>query len=299
MRDVLTAFVDRKAELARFRETLESEEKPIMLVWGEDGIGKSSLLARLIHDCSGRKLQKAEIFSTKDRFNNYLKIMRKMRDDLGAESFPHFTRTVNAFYPDPTQPAPPPTININVSGTQNVLERAALENVQVGGDIAGVLVKDLMVNIPRHDLSLPPREQMIRLTDDFIKDLAPIVAERLVVVFFDDIQEWSEETWEWLWEELVGALRSGKLRNVRLVLCGREKPPLDRDAARIMKEGALEPLGLTDIESYLEKSGVREAERALTAKLLLATSKGIPLTLAIQLDAILEQNSEIRVLADG
>ena len=299
MRNVLTAFVDRKAELARFCDMLESDQKPIMLVWGEDGIGKSSLLARLIHECSGRKLRKAEVFSTKDRFNSYLKIMRKIRDDIGAELFPNFTQTVNLLYPDPAQPAPLPTININVSGTQSVLDRGKMENVNVGGDIAGVVVKDLMINIPRSDITLPPRDRMIRLTDDFIRDLAPAVGEHLLIVFFDDIQEWAEETWQWFWEEVVGALQRGKLRNVRLVLCGRDKPPLGRDAGMIVKEAALKPLELRDIENYLERSGVREQERGLIARMLLATSKGIPLTLAIQVDAILEENSEIRVRVDG
>jgi hypothetical protein len=99
MKDVLAAFVDRKAELDRFCDMLESDEKPVMVVWGEDGIGKSSFIARLIHECSTRQLRKAEVFATPDRFNSYLKIMRKIRDDLGAELFPKFTQMVNYFSP--------------------------------------------------------------------------------------------------------------------------------------------------------------------------------------------------------
>ena len=97
MRDVLAAFVDRQAELGRFCEMLETDEKPIMIVWGDDGIGKSSLLARLIHECATRKLRRAEVFATKSRFNTYLEILRKIRDDLGPEFFSSFTQLVNYF----------------------------------------------------------------------------------------------------------------------------------------------------------------------------------------------------------
>ena len=107
MRDVLAAFVDRQAELGRFCEMLENDEKPIMIVWGDVGIGKSSLLARLIHECALRKLRRAEVFASKNRFNSYLEILRKIRDDLGPELFPNFTQLVNVFFPDPLHPRAP------------------------------------------------------------------------------------------------------------------------------------------------------------------------------------------------
>jgi hypothetical protein len=299
MRDVLTTFVDRTSELGRFCDMLGSEEKPIMMVWGEDGIGKSSFLARVIHECSTRRLNKAEVFSTKDRFNTYLKIMRKIRDDVGAEFFPDFTRLVNFFFPDPTQPAPAPTVNINVSGAQSVLDRARLEGVNVSGDIAGVIVKDLMINVPRPDMDLKPSDRMVYLTDAFIQNLAPTVKDKLLVIFFDDIQEWAEETYQWLWNELVGALRSGRLSNLRLVLCCRTKPVLTGDAGMIVKEAALKPLELPDIERYLEQSGVEPEETRVIAKMLLATSKGIPLAVATALDAYFECFPEKRMSRNG
>jgi len=174
MRDVLAAFVDRQAELGRFCEMLENDEKPIMIVWGDDGIGKSSLLLRLIHECASRKLRKAEVFASKTRFNTYLEILRKIRDDLGPELFPNFTQLVNCLFPNPLQPRAPIKIDIG-GGAQSVLERAKLENVTIHGDVAGVIIKDFMINVPDPSMNIPLQDRMNLLTTEFLKDLAPIV----------------------------------------------------------------------------------------------------------------------------
>jgi hypothetical protein len=301
MRDVLAAFVDRQAELGRFCEMLENDEKPIMLVWGDDGIGKSSLLQRLIHECSTRKLRKAEILATKDRFNTWLKIMRKVRDDLGAEFFPKFTQLVNYFFPDPAQALPMPAININVSGAQSVLERAKLENVTIGGDVTGVMVKDLMINVPRQDMHISPRDQLVYLTDAFVENLAPLVEDQMLVILFDDVQELTAETYAWLWEELVGAATSGKLKNVRFVVCGQTKPELKGDARMMVKEAPLGPLAVDDVDLYLMRSGLRaEAnERRVIAEWLHSDTDGIPLEVATQVDAYFQKHPDRRVPVNG
>src|SRR5690242_21536972 len=147
MRDVLAAFVDRHDELSRFCEMLDTDEKPIMLVWGEDGIGKSSLLARLIHECGSRNLRKTEVFVSKSRFNGYLEILRKIRDDLGPDLFANFTQLVNYIFPDPRQARALVKLEVG-GGAHSVLERAQLQIVTVHGDIAGIIIKDCMINVP-------------------------------------------------------------------------------------------------------------------------------------------------------
>jgi hypothetical protein len=301
MRDVLATFVDRKTELSRFCEMLESDEKPVMVVWGDLGMGKSSLLARLIHECSVRNLRKAEVFVTRDRFNTYLKIMRKVRDDLGAKFFPKFTQLVNFFFPeDPTLPLPAPTINLNLGGTgaQSVLEQAKIENSTIRGSIANVIVegdiviKDFMSNDPRRDMNVTPEQQserMVILTDAFIENLTPLLKDEKLVIFFDDIQELTAETNTWLWGELVRALKTGKMQNARLVLCGQAKPQLEGDAAMFVKEAPLKPLEVPDIVQYLERSRLRAEERASTAETLFAMTDGIPSRVAIGLDSIFEK----------
>jgi hypothetical protein len=298
MRDVLAAFVDRHTELSRFCEMLDNDEKPIMIVWGDDGIGKSSFLARLIHECASRKLRKAEVFASKSRFNSYLEILRKIRDDLGPELFPNFTGLVNYLFPNPLQPRAPIKIEIG-GGAISVLERARLENVTIHGDVAGIIIKDCMINVPDPNLNIPPQDRMNLLTAEFLKDLAPIVQNEMLVVLVDDIQEFTDETYKWLWAGIISALEEGRLKNIRFVLCGRTKPQLERAAALRVKEAPLQPLGLSDIEMYLERSGHVAEGRDIVARMLLAGSKGIPLEVALQLDSYFQLFPDKRVRVNG
>jgi len=81
----LAEFVDRTAEMQRFRRMLESDEKHIMVVWGDAGMGKTSLRLRMVHECAGRSLRKAEVECGGMRTTGYLAVMRKIRDDVGLE----------------------------------------------------------------------------------------------------------------------------------------------------------------------------------------------------------------------
>ena len=297
MRDVLASFVDRQAELGRFCEMLESDEKPIMIVWGEDGIGKSSFLARLIHECASRKLRKAEVFVSRSRFNSYLEILRKIRDDLGPELFPNFTGLVNVLFPDPLQPRAP--IKIEISGAQSVLERARLENVTIHGDVAAVIIKDNMFNTLDPNLNIPLQDRMNLLTAQFLKDLAPVVQNEMLVVLFDDIQELTDETYKWLWAGIISALDEGGLKNIRFVLCGRTKPQLEGAAALSVKEAPLQPLGLPDVENYLERIGHVEDGRLAAAQMLWAASGGVPLKVALAADSYFEFFKDKRVRVNG
>ena len=298
MRDVLAAFVDRQAELGRFCEMLESDEKPIMIVWGDDGIGKSSLLLRLIHECASRKLRKAEVFASRTRFNTYLEILRKIRDDLGPELFPNFTQLVNCLFPNPLQPRAPIKIDIG-GGAQSVLERAKLENVTIHGDVAGVIIKDFMINVPDPSMNIPLQDRMNLLTTEFLKDLAPIVQNEMLVVLFDDIQELTDETYKWLWEGIISALEEGRLKNIRFVLCGRAKPQLEGAAVLSVKEAPLQPLGLSDVENYLDRIGHVEEGRLAAAQMLWAASGGVPLKVAKAVDSYFEFFKDKRVRVNG
>src|SRR5258708_4773871 len=95
----LARFVDRESEMSSFCRMLDDVAwpRPILVVWGEGGMGKSSLLMRMIHECSLRALSKAEVGWTDTRNHDYLGVMRKIRDDVGASNFGEFTKLVNFF----------------------------------------------------------------------------------------------------------------------------------------------------------------------------------------------------------
>ena len=116
-------FVDRTDKMELFCRMLESDEKHIMSVWGDAGMGKTSLRLRMVHECAQRKLRKAEVECGGTRTTGYLAIMRKIRDDVGLEYFNPFSDYVN-FLTDPNY-QPKISLNINVQGVRGVVVAGA------------------------------------------------------------------------------------------------------------------------------------------------------------------------------
>ncbi len=280
----LAEFVDRDEEISRFCRMLQTEDWAIMVILGGGGIGKSLLLTRMIHECSLRKLLKAEVTWTDTRDHDYLAIMRKIRDDVGADLFGSFTDLVN-FYTVPHY-----ELKIKINGSINVGQGAEVEGTT--GDIGGVIIKDSMISFPRDDMAVPEAERMARLTDAFISNLAAAIdGGPPLVVFFDAVEKMTVDTRNWVWGELLESLSDGRLRNINFVLCGREEPKLeqlDRDMQLIVEGIELHPLELDHIVDYLEKRGIEENSRTELGEMLMAISKGNPLIIAQSVDAFLE-----------
>lgn len=281
----LSEFVNRDNELRRFCEMVESDNKFIMVVWGESGMGKSSLLARMIHECAQRKLRKAEFVSKDTRSNDYMAIMRKIRDDVGVDFFKPFTDLINFYTKEGYQPKI--ELSVTVAGSIEVAKKAQIEGSNVG-DISAVVIKDNMINVPRSDMAVPETERMAKLTDRFIEGLSMVVENELLVVFFDAGEKMSLDTEKWVWGELFGAVRDGRLNNIKFVLCGQNPPKLDRDWRILVEEAELQPLGREHIINYLGKRGLDEASRPDLADMLLSHTKGKISQIAEMVDAFLQ-----------
>lgn len=279
----LAEFVDREEEMSRFHEMLETATRPVMVIWGDGGVGKSSLLARMIHEVSQRKLRKAEVVWTETRNHDYLAVMRKLRDDVGAEYFKPFTDLANFF----TVPQYELKIKVESSASISVAQGAQFEGSTVG-DIAGVIVKDAMFVVPRPDMAVPETERMARLTDRFMEDLAfALKSGPPLVVFFDAVEKMTDETRKWVWGELLDSVRYGRLRKAMFVLSGRKEPLLDRDMHFIVEQARLLPLALANIIDYLAVRGVDETSRADLAAMLMVATQGNPLQIATLVDGFL------------
>ncbi len=280
----LAEFVDRDAEMSRFCRMLDSGERSILFVSGGSGLGKSSLLARMIHECALRGLRKSEITWTETQNHDYLGIMRRIRDDIGVEYFQDFTTLVNQF----TEPGVRITLAGNVSGIQ-VAQGLRAESSTVG-DIGGVIIKDNMFVVPRGDRSIPESERMIPLTTAFLRSLAAAAATMgRVVVFLDAVEKMTHETSAWVVGELFRAIQIGTLKNVFFVHCGREKPAVDRFMDSIVEEAELGPLERKDIILYLQKRGMEETSHVPFAEVLLVATKGNPLQIATLIDAVMKE----------
>ena len=282
----LGEFVDRGGEIELFKSVLDRDDTPILVVWGGGGVGKSSLLSRMIHECAQRGLKKSEVTWTETRNHDYLAVMRKMRDDVGPGDFQAFTDRVNYF----TVPKYELKIQLEHQGSIRVAENAVIEGSEVGV-IAGVHIEDVMLAEPRADMAVPEAQRMAELTDLFISGLAAATAAEPLVVFFDAVEKTTPSTRAWIWEELLGAVCDGRLgAHLRFVLCGREEPPadLDRDLSLMIEEAELAPLGHEHIVEYLERRGVEEGQREALATMIEATVGGVPLQVASAVDSFLK-----------
>lgn len=288
----LDEFVDRVTEMNRFQEILEKGDKPIMVVWGDGGLGKSSLLARMIHECALRQLRKAEVVWSDTRNHDYLAIMRKIRDDVGLACFSGFTELVNYYT------VPEYKLTITVNGSVKVGEGMVLNNSTVE-NMAGVLIKDSMFVVPRSDMNIPENQRMIGLTDRFLENLVTALSTEIqnppLVIFFDAIEKMSEKTYKWLWCELLDAVSTRSMENVRFVLCGRKQPQLELDKldlglSRLVEEAELKPLEHAHVMEYLGKRGMEQDVRI--ADLLMLATKGNTREVAVYVDGMVRMRDK-------
>ncbi len=290
----LARFVDREGEMRSFCRMLDDSDlsRPVMVVWGEGGMGKSSLLLRMMHECSLRSLIKAEIIFSNTRDQSYLAVMRKIRDDVGAPKFGQFTQLVNFYY----NPKAPQRIDlvVDAKGPVSVAESATISPGGRVDTMAGIVIKDAMFVMARPDLAIPDSERMARLTDQFINELDAAASERKIVVFLDAIEKAPDSTQRWVWEELVGALGHDHLANVRFVIGTRSKPKIEEDWSSLVEQRELAPLKLEHIREYMIKRGIDPNEAAVAARWVLASTGGNPLKVAStaeEMSRMLEEES--------
>jgi hypothetical protein len=285
----LAEFVDRSAEMALYQNVLDTGELPIMVVSAESGMGKTSLLMRMVHECSLRGLRKAEVVWTDTLVFDYMAVMRRLRDELGAEHFAAFTDLIN-YYTD-TNYQPRLDINVNLQGGSVQVAGGAQISGSSVGDIAGVVLRDNMIVIHRSDIPVPIEVRREMLTKRFLEALAALSAAAPVVLFFDAIEKMSDITHQWLWEQLLKPVVEGALPNVRAVLLGQRPPPDDRDLAAFMTCVRLEPLGREDIDASIATRAVGKAlsdeTRLELAKMLVDITHGRPADVASAVDLYL------------
>jgi GTPase SAR1 family protein len=281
----LSQLVDREGEISNFCKMLDNPDwpKPITLIWGEGGIGKSSLLFRMIHECSARNFVKAEVFWTDIYNHDYLAVMRKIRDDLGADKFSEFTKLVNYFFADQpiklelTAKAP-----ITVGQGMIMAEGATVQ--QIAGVVIEptIVVKDKMETTPRNDLAINDSDRMARITSQFLENLNAVAKAGRVIVFLDAIEKATEMTQKWLWYGLLDSLQHGQLSNVQFVICGRNQPIIDERWRLLVEEERLAPLNQQDISDFLDRLQIHldAAARKPVVDTIWVASQGNPLKMA-------------------
>jgi hypothetical protein len=161
------------------------------------------------------------------------------------------------------------------------------------GDIAGIMVKDLMLPTPLPAMQTSEDDRRNQLTDAFIECAARALSERTAVIFFDATEKMTTETEKWVWCELLPAACEGRMGNAKFVLCGRAEPQVDRMLAAAIEIRQLKPLAREHVHAYLQLRGVEEEHCAEIATLLLALTKGNPYELATAVDTYLKLRANL------
>jgi hypothetical protein len=286
-RRLLAEFVNRETEMARFGRMLGDPEAHVFVVWGPGGVGKSSLKTKMWHEVATQGLLKSEVEWTDIRNHDMLAITRKIRDDIGPLSFGAFTALLNSF----TQSRAELKLTIEGQPTIAVAQGASFMDTRAG-DIAGIMVKDLMLPGLSPEMQTSESERRIRLTDAFIEGAAAALADQTAVIFFDATEKMTAETEKWVWGEILPAACEGRMGNAKFVLCGRGKPEVDRMLAAAIEVRELQPLSRDYIHAYLQLRGVEERDCAPLAKLLLVMTKGNPHHLANAVDSYLMTDAD-------
>jgi hypothetical protein len=287
---LLAAFVDRSTEMGLFEQVLDSVERPIMVVSADAGMGKTSLLMRMVHECALRGVLKAELEWSSLDVVDYMSVMRKLRDTLGVDHFGAFTDLIN-YYTDSSY-APRLDINVNLQGGSIQVAGGAQISGSSVGDIAGVVLRDNMIVVQRADIAVPVEVRREQLTQRFLQGLAALSAERKVVLFFPATEKMSDITYQWLWEQLLKPVVEGELVNVRAILLGQRPAQPDPDLATFVAHAMLKPLSVNDIDAYIAKrmSGkieVSDEFRRGMAEIIADVTGGHPFDVASRVDKYL------------
>ena len=286
----LAQFVDRSAEMALFGQVLDTDTLPVMVVTAESGMGKTSLMTRMVHECALRKLLNAELEWGSLEVLDYMLVMRKLRDALGVEHFIAFTDLINYYTDDGYQPRL--DININLQGSSIQVAGGAQISGSTIGDIAGVVLRDNNFSVQRSDIAVPDEVRRERLTERFLQGLTDLSAEQKVVLFFNATEKMSDLTHQWLWEQLLKPVVDGALPNVRAVLLGQRPPPEDDDLLEFLARVALKPLDTDDINAYIKnraegKIVISDEMRRELAEMLIGATDGQPARVAAAVDKYL------------
>jgi type II secretory pathway predicted ATPase ExeA len=288
----LSYFVDRDEEMTRFLAMLEGGSKRIMTVCGAEGMGKSLLMERMVHEC-GRRQRRTSKTVCRDTRNNALFIMRSIRDDLTVECFNEFTNLANAVTAARATPTPQVTVNINAP--IDVAHGLTAEGQARVGDISVVKIsQDLMA--PQPDVARRWAEGLAQLTDAFVSGLRTAIKNDPVVIFIDDCQKMTPETDTWLREELLFAVQEGSLEQAYFVLVGQNQPDL-KSVSFLTQEELLGPLSKDHIAAYLAKRGIDEPLRSDLAKMLWVVTQGRIAEIERHVEAYLNESRQTRSAA--
>ena len=305
--DIRKLFIGRTGELLFFVQNILKPEEPthnIISIWGQGGVGKSTLLARFIDEANSAEFKDYCLTALVDERQTIpMSIMEKFADQLHMKGefekvLKHYKETLRT---QQTEREMPQDTLIQRMPT---FAGAAVEGVPFVGPLLGEGVKataehlmDRRSNLQRHRDAELLEDPVNELTRVFVDELNRITDAQItlssqqtkrrkhVILFFDTFEQLSAIATPWLLDYFLQANISN---NVVLVVAGRD--PIERSIPaepkrwlpyldnQVIYSISLDSFTEDETRSYLAKRGITDSDRITTIWQL---SGGLPLYLGL------------------
>jgi tetratricopeptide (TPR) repeat protein len=304
--DTRKLFIGRTGELLFFVQNILKPEEPthnIISIWGQGGVGKSTLLARFIEEARSTEFKDYCLTATVDELQTTpASIMEKFAAQLhmqGAfeKALKHYKETLR------TQQTEREMLQDTLVQRVPTFAGAAVEGVPFVGPLLGEGVKataehllDRRYNVQRSKYVELLEDPVRALTQAFVDELNQLVDTRVVpgsskvrnrrvILFFDTFEQLATEAVPWL---LNYFLPSDIKSNIVLVIAGRD--PVERSIPEYTKHWLpncynetiywipLNTFTEDETRSYLIKRDITDPNRIARIWQL---SQGLPLYLGL------------------
>ncbi len=258
MPKLLSHIADRQQEIDLFSHLLlERNQGQILLISGEGGMGKTSLLRVFVNICHERNILNS-IFSFRLPTSGPIEVMLHLSQGLGWANFGEFREELTSINPQ-----------LSTKSEQGVTSGIHIELALSGFDI---------------------EERQARLsiiTNAFFTDLRALLLQtQTVACFFDDIEIAGPITQDWLCNSFLESAyhTSGTV----VVLAGRQVPELNREWKNSVIHHRLDSIRNVEdwIEYQKEIAPILEIE---TIRMFCKASEGRPLEIAMMLSKLVSE----------
>jgi len=255
----LARFVDRGEELSKFQAFIRSEEMTLFWVSGESGLGKSSFLTKLLVEAIPRDLIVVELSGSNARQADPVDLMTSIANQVTSYKFEGFHHALAEAQPDRLR------LDIRSTGETVVAAGSEFNQSQIG-TIAGTNIENINVNITPNVASRLARDDLSRITDAFMIDLAEAFSTP-GVISIDAAERLPTRCHDWLMTELI-PIAIDRIQQLRILVCSQREPSLDDVLQPFVCACRLRPVGLEIVREYLkfydiEKDVVEGAARAI------------------------------------
>lgn len=254
--DLHNLFVNRSKQRANFKKMLDGKtSRRIMLITAPAVMGKSWLIHRLAYEARHRQLPFALIdFADRQGYDG-LSLMRRIRDELGAEHFERLTMV--------TQEVTAPRIQLSDPAVIDASSGIDFASAQTGDisfrDVAGHNIFKNNLMYIHADNALARQVAEDRIYSTFFSCLRILSETQPVVLLFDTYERLSTSkiTWEatstdhWIRDELLRRILNGELTKVIVVIAGRLLPIFDHRWSTTIGEISTPAFTCEDVEEYL------------------------------------------------